>query len=206
MITKESILEEYNSDNRYLFRSHRWEYVGGIGMFDKHIMPPLAKKFYNIWKGQGSRCGNPSYHAYKKYGGSGVRRIYSSRAFICWCLNEILKRDVWYEVTIARFRDSGDYAFKNIKIIEKSENSAEITTTKLKRKTAIKNSRETRYKIAKGGRKIVLAIKTAVELLEEDIKNLPCQESSRAIASLNKALVCLEKIEKKRESRGLSKA
>lgn len=120
MITRNEILEILREDpSMYENSIGEWFYEGPIS---KEASNNLALKAYRIWCTQGDRCNNSNDKAYKNYGAKGVKRIWNSRFFINWYINQLLKRDQWNKPSVSRNKDLGDYDYLNCELIELGEN------------------------------------------------------------------------------------
>jgi hypothetical protein len=93
------------------------------------IINKLKKRAIAIWYGEKSRCNKINNPEYKYYGGRGIKCVWTMKECIAFYIKEYAKRDNWKQPCIARFNDNGNYELGNVKLIERSENSAEIKRT-----------------------------------------------------------------------------
>jgi hypothetical protein len=142
--SKELVKNEFHCSKDYFFDGKKWWYIGVLKISK---MSNIAKKAYESWKDQGKRCTNPNSKDYEYYGAKGVKRIWSSRDCINWYINEILTRDLWIKPNVSRIGDLGNYKLGNVKLIEASENTAEIRWTEKKKEAARKNGKKVSKKI-----------------------------------------------------------
>ena len=81
---------------------------------------PITKKLYSTWRGIKTRCYNPNFHAYKYYGGKGVKLCdawHDFEVFKEWAIEN------GYEIglTFDRINNDADYEPCNIQFITQSE-------------------------------------------------------------------------------------
>ena len=115
------MLQLFNDDSRFSQESGKWVYTGVLSAHDANVPSPVAKA-YKSWMRQGDRCNNPKDNDFSIYGGSGVRREWSSRECVNWYINELLKRDYWLKLNISRVGDIGNYSLENCSLLEQVEN------------------------------------------------------------------------------------
>jgi hypothetical protein len=98
-------------------------YTGSLGNRGDN-MSAEAKRAYNIWNSQRSRCNNPRSASYKYYGAKGIRVQYTAREFIGWWLENI-KKFKGERPSVSRLDHSKDYALSNIRMESISDNNRE---------------------------------------------------------------------------------
>jgi len=122
------ILEEIKNHPVYIFENGKWKYINLTNIKDIHW---LAKKAYQSWVGQGTRCNNPNPNnkSYQYYGAKGVKRIWSSRECVNFWINEFFKRKAWITPVVSRIEDKGNYELGNCELKENTENVSEQKVT-----------------------------------------------------------------------------
>jgi len=123
------VLEEIKNHKDYTFKNNKWKYIGNLNYTNKkYKMHLLACKAYASWASQGDRCNNKNRISYKWYKKS--FRLWDSRTFINWWINEFFKREKWICPVVSRFEDKGNYELGNCCLEEKSENAKKVKMTK----------------------------------------------------------------------------
>lgn len=87
----------------------------------------VERRAYQAWLNQRTRCYNKRCRNYHRYGGRGIRVLYSSRDFISWYVDQFYKKK-WHRPSVGRIDHDGDYCFTNIEIQELSDNVKEAQT------------------------------------------------------------------------------
>lgn len=127
MINKEEILRDLNKDPKAFLVDGIW-YYGGL--LNKRNPNKLISNAYRIWCDQGDRCNNRNSKAFKDYGAKNIQRIWTSREFVDWYVNELLKKDYWDFPHVSRIRDEGNYSLDNCFIQERLDNIKEMHINK----------------------------------------------------------------------------
>ena len=80
-------------------------------------------RLYKIWSGMKTRCNNPNYHAYPRYGGRGIRICKEwEDDYVCfrdWAMKNGYRNDL----SIDRIDNDGNYCPENCRWLSKEEHS-----------------------------------------------------------------------------------
>lgn len=96
------------------------------GPLDPKKMTAIARKGYNSYTNQKSKCENKNNPDYKYYGAKNILVCYSRREFIAWWISANKENKV-DDPTTGRIDHNKNYCFENIIVQERSANSKERT-------------------------------------------------------------------------------
>jgi len=88
----------------------------------------LKRRSTNVYKDQGSRCNNQNNKSYHRYGGRGIKRVWSRKEFREFYVENIIGKE-WVRPSVDRIDNNGDYRIENCQIIEMDENSGKHENT-----------------------------------------------------------------------------
>ncbi len=81
-------------------------------------------KAYASYKAQIQRCYNPRSPNYRWYGAKGIQVMYGPREFIAWWMKNTYRSSK--TLVCDRIDSKGNYTFKNIQLITRSENALKL--------------------------------------------------------------------------------
>lgn len=132
MFNRSLVLKELEESEDYEKIGGNWFYTGKLTKIKNKTRNSLAYKAYRLWGKQGERCYNPNNCSYVYYGVKNIKRVWNSREFINWFLNNILSRENWEDPVVSRKKDEGDYFSENCELLERSENSKKVKKARKK--------------------------------------------------------------------------
>jgi len=135
LFTKKIVLRELKYSKDYVEQDGSWLYIGKLTKHKNENKNKVAYKAYRMWGKQGERCYNPHNCSFKYYGIKKIKRIWKSREFINWFIEQILSRESWEYPVVSRKKDKGDYSIRNCELLERSENSTNVTKARKKGRT-----------------------------------------------------------------------